>query len=53
VELTLLFLPGMPLIGLVYVIVVWAVATDTLKTLTAILLRAEVENGWLLAGSGA
>jgi uncharacterized membrane protein HdeD (DUF308 family) len=39
--------------GLVYVIVVWAVVTGTLKILTAILLRAEVENGWLLAGSGA
>jgi uncharacterized membrane protein HdeD (DUF308 family) len=45
--------PGMTLNGLVYVIVGWAVATGTLKILTAILLRAEVENGWLLAGSGA
>jgi uncharacterized membrane protein HdeD (DUF308 family) len=36
-----------------YVIVVWAVVTGILKILTAILLRAEVENGWLLAGSGA
>jgi uncharacterized membrane protein HdeD (DUF308 family) len=27
--------------------------TGTVKILTAILLRAEVENGWLLAGSGA
>jgi uncharacterized membrane protein HdeD (DUF308 family) len=39
--------------GLIYVIVGWAVATGVLKILTAILLRAEVENGWLLAGSGA
>jgi uncharacterized membrane protein HdeD (DUF308 family) len=39
--------------GLVYVIVVWALATGMLKILTAILLRAEAENGWLLAGSGA
>ena len=39
--------------GLVYVIVGWALATGVLKILTAILLRAEVENGWLLAGSGA
>ena len=45
--------PGLTPSGLVYVIVVWAVATGTLKILTAILLRAEVENGWLLAGSGA
>jgi uncharacterized membrane protein HdeD (DUF308 family) len=27
--------------------------TGVLEVLTAILLRAEVENGWLLAGSGA
>jgi uncharacterized membrane protein HdeD (DUF308 family) len=45
--------PGMTLNGLVYVIVGWSVATGTLKILTAILLRAEMENGWLLAGSGA
>jgi uncharacterized membrane protein HdeD (DUF308 family) len=48
-----LLLSGMSANGLVYVIVVWAVVTGTLKILTAILLRAEVENGWLLAGSGA
>jgi uncharacterized membrane protein HdeD (DUF308 family) len=44
---------GMTLNGLVYVIVGWAFATGVLKIFTAILLRAEVENGWLLAGSGA
>ena len=27
--------------------------TGVLKVLTAILLRAEVQNGWLLSGSGA
>ena len=48
-----LLLSGMTANGLVYVIVVWAVVTGTLKILTAVLLRAEVENGWLLAGSGA
>jgi uncharacterized membrane protein HdeD (DUF308 family) len=48
-----LLLSGMTANGLVYVIVVWAVVTGTLKILTTILLRAEVENGWLLAGSGA
>jgi uncharacterized membrane protein HdeD (DUF308 family) len=51
--LVAIFWPGMTLNGLVYVIVGWAVATGTLKILSAILLRAEVENGWLLAGSGA
>jgi uncharacterized membrane protein HdeD (DUF308 family) len=44
---------GMAGRGLVYVIVGWALATGVLKIFTAILLRAEVENGWLLAGSGA
>jgi uncharacterized membrane protein HdeD (DUF308 family) len=44
--------PGLTIDGLVYVIVGWAVVTGTLKILTAILLRTEVENGWLLAGSG-
>jgi uncharacterized membrane protein HdeD (DUF308 family) len=46
-------LSGMSANGLVYVIVGWALATGVLKILTAILLRAEVESGWLLAGSGA
>jgi uncharacterized membrane protein HdeD (DUF308 family) len=48
-----LLLSGMTANGLIYVIVVWAVVTGVLKICTAILLRAEVENGWLLAGSGA
>jgi uncharacterized membrane protein HdeD (DUF308 family) len=51
--LVALLLSGMSGNGLVYVIVGWALATGMLKILTAILLRAEVENGWLLAGSGA
>jgi uncharacterized membrane protein HdeD (DUF308 family) len=51
--LVALLLSGMTANGLVYVIVGWALATGMLKILTAILLRAEVENGWLLAGSGA
>jgi uncharacterized membrane protein HdeD (DUF308 family) len=51
--LVAIFWPGLTLNGLVYVIVGWAVATGTLKILSAILLRAEVGNGWLLAGSGA
>ena len=51
--LVALLWPGLSLNGLVYVIAGWAVATGALKILSAILLRAEVENGWLLAGSGA
>jgi uncharacterized membrane protein HdeD (DUF308 family) len=45
--------PGLTSSGLVYVIAGWALVTGVLKILTALLLRAEVENGWLLAGSGA
>jgi uncharacterized membrane protein HdeD (DUF308 family) len=45
--------PGLTSSRLVYVIAGWALVTGVLKILTAILLRAEVENGWLLAGSGA
>ena len=39
--------------GLVYVIAGWAVVTGVLEILTAVLLRTTVQNGWLLAGSGA
>ena len=45
--------PGMTPSGLLYVIVAWAVATGILKIATTIVLRSEVEDGWLLAGSGA
>ena len=41
--------PGLTVVGLVYVIAGWAVATGVLKVLTAMLLRTEV---WMLAGSG-
>ena len=51
--LVAILLSGMTANGLVYVIVGWALATGVLKILTAILLRADVENGWLLTGSGA
>jgi uncharacterized membrane protein HdeD (DUF308 family) len=50
--LAALLWPGLTATGLVYVIAGWAVLTGVLKMLTAVLLRAEVENGWLLAGSG-
>ena len=45
--------PGLTSSGLVYVIAGWALVSGVLKILTAILLRTEVQNGWLLAGSGA
>jgi uncharacterized membrane protein HdeD (DUF308 family) len=38
---------------LLYVIAAWAIATGLLEVLTALVLRHQVENGWLLAGSGA
>ena len=37
---------------MVYIIAGWAVLTGVPKILTAVLLRTEVENGWMLAGSG-
>ena len=51
--LVAVFWPGLTASGLIYVIAGWAVVTGVLKILTAILLRAEVANGWLLAGTGA
>jgi uncharacterized membrane protein HdeD (DUF308 family) len=38
---------------LLYVIMGWALLTGIVKIITAIVLRSEVENVWLLAGSGA
>jgi uncharacterized membrane protein HdeD (DUF308 family) len=51
--LVALLWPGMTASGLLYVIAGWAVATGILKIVTTIVLRGEVENGWMLAGSGA
>jgi uncharacterized membrane protein HdeD (DUF308 family) len=51
--LVALLWPGLTVSGLLYVIVAWALATGILKIATTIVLRSEVENAWLLAGSGA
>jgi uncharacterized membrane protein HdeD (DUF308 family) len=51
--LVALLWPGLTVSGLLYVIVGWALATGILKIATTIVLRSEVENAWLLAGSGA
>jgi uncharacterized membrane protein HdeD (DUF308 family) len=51
--LVALLWPGLTASGLLYVIVGWAVVTGILKIVTAIVLRSEIENGWLLAGGGA
>jgi uncharacterized membrane protein HdeD (DUF308 family) len=51
--LVALLWPGLTAVRLVYVIAGWAVATGVLKVLAALLLRAEAQNGWMLAGSGA
>jgi uncharacterized membrane protein HdeD (DUF308 family) len=51
--LAALLWPGITSNELLYVIAAWALLSGILKILTGILLRAEVENGWLLAGSGA
>lgn len=51
--LAALLWPGLTASGLLYVIVAWAVATGILKIITTVVLRGEVENALLLAGSGA
>jgi uncharacterized membrane protein HdeD (DUF308 family) len=50
--LVALLWPAMTASGLLYVIAGWAFVTGILKITTAIALRSEVENAWLLAGSG-
>jgi uncharacterized membrane protein HdeD (DUF308 family) len=42
--LVTLLWPVMTLRGLLYVIVVWAVATGTLESINALAVRGEVEN---------
>jgi uncharacterized membrane protein HdeD (DUF308 family) len=51
--LAALLRPGITSSELLYIIAAWALLSGILKILTGILLRAEVENGWLMAGSGA
>jgi len=51
--LLVLLWAGLTATGLLYVIVAWAFTTGILKITTAIVLRGDTENGWLLAGSGA
>ena len=51
--LVALLWPGLTAGGLLYVIMGWALLTGVLKIITAIVLRSQIENGWLLAGSGA
>ena len=51
--LSALLWPGLTSNGLLYVIAAWAMLTGILKIVTAVVLRAEVEQGWLLGGSGA
>jgi uncharacterized membrane protein HdeD (DUF308 family) len=51
--LVTLLWPGMTTSGLLYLIMGWALLTGIVKIITAIVLRSEVENVWLLAGSGA
>jgi uncharacterized membrane protein HdeD (DUF308 family) len=50
--LLVLLWPGMTVSALLYVIMGWAVTISILKFITVIVLRSEVGNGWLLAGSG-
>jgi uncharacterized membrane protein HdeD (DUF308 family) len=50
--LVALLWPELSTNGLLYIIAGWALVTGILKISTAIALRSEVENAWLLAGSG-
>jgi uncharacterized membrane protein HdeD (DUF308 family) len=44
--------PQMSTSGLLYIIVVWAIVSGIIKIISAIMMRSEVENVWLLAGGG-
>lgn len=51
--LVALLWPELSTNGLLYIIAGWAFVTGILKITTAIALDSEVENAWLLTGSGA
>ena len=44
--------PQMSTSGLLFIIVVWAIVSGIIVFISAIMMRSEVENVWLLAGGG-
>jgi uncharacterized membrane protein HdeD (DUF308 family) len=50
--LVALFWPGISVLVLLYVIAFWAILTGALKVVTAISLRREIDNEWLMGLSG-
>jgi uncharacterized membrane protein HdeD (DUF308 family) len=45
-------LPDLSLLGLVYLLAAWAIATGALELAAAVRLRERLENEWLLAAAG-